>query len=83
MSVITILKPLRDKLGDDATEALAKVIKEVDVSARQDAIAIAEERLERRLAEEIGKLKAEMIKWMFIFWASQLGFIFAFLKFLK
>ena len=33
------------------------------------------------LAREIGNARAEMIKWMFIFWASQLIAIFAFLKF--
>ncbi len=117
MAVITIPKPLRDKLGEDATDALVEVVKEVDLSARQEAILIAEERLERRLTEETGKLreetaqlrheivrlegkidnvktelegkigieiqksKADILKWMFIFWASQIGAVFALLKF--
>ncbi len=144
MAVITIPKPLRDKLGDEATEGLTDVIKEIDISARQDAIAIAEERLERRLTEDIGKVNerlteeigkiseritraeerferrlaeeigkvnerlseeigkfnerlseemgkvhnrisrfnTDIIKCMFIFWATQLGLIFTFLKFM-
>ena len=35
------------------------------------------------LAREIGNNKAELIKWMFIFWATQLLAIFTFLKLLK
>lgn len=54
--IITIPRVLREKLGDDATDAFAEVIKEIDLEARKDAIAIAEERFERRLAEEIAKV---------------------------
>lgn len=56
MSVVTIPKPLRDKLGEEATDAFVEVVREVDLSARQEAILIAEERLERRLTEEIRKV---------------------------
>jgi hypothetical protein len=35
------------------------------------------------LTTAIAESKTEMIRWMFIFWASQLGAIFAFLKFFK
>lgn len=55
MSVITPPQPLRDKLGESATEAFVEVVREVDLSARQEAILIAEERFERRLTEETGK----------------------------
>ncbi len=140
MAVLDIPKPLREKLGEEATDAFVHIVKDIDLNARQDAILIAEERLERRLTEEIGKVneritsepgkvneritseirkvneriaseigkvnveigkvkermtaeigkvnenilqsKGEIIKWMFIFWASQLGAMFAFLKFL-
>ena len=70
MAVIAIPRPLREKLGDDGS---------------------VEERFERRLAEEIGKVcheiaesKADLIRWMFIFWVGQIGVItgilFAFFK---
>ena len=103
MAVITIPKVLRDKLGDDGADAFAEVIKEIDLDARKDALAIAEERFEKRLADECGKLrleieklrtelkveiannKADIIKWMFIFWIGQIGVLsaimFAVLKF--
>ncbi len=128
MAVITIPKPLKDKLGDEAADAFVEVVNEIDLSARQEAILIAEERFERRLSEEVAGLKqdilrlegkiyqvkaelegkidqvraelkgkittssealkvelkadkADILKWMFIFWASQIGAVFALLKF--
>ncbi len=82
-------KVLRERLGEEATDAFIEIVKEIDLDARKDSLSIAEERFEKRLAEEVGKLrtemyklKSEMLKWMFIFWASQIGIIFAFLKFM-
>ncbi len=62
MAVITIPKPLREKLGDEATDAFTNVIKEIDLDARKEALAIAEERFEKRLSEETGKLRVEIEK---------------------
>jgi len=52
------------------------------VQTRGDVIDIAVSRFERRLAEEIGTVRAEMRKvesritrWMFIFWIGQIGAI--------
>ena len=56
MGVITIPKVLRDKLGEEGTDAFTGVIKEIDLDARKEAIALAEERFERRLIEETGKI---------------------------
>ncbi|MEO5356523.1 MAG: CCDC90 family protein [Nitrospirae bacterium YQR-1] len=36
-----------------------------------------------RLDTKISDTKAEILKWMFIFWASQIGVIFALFKFFK
>jgi bifunctional DNA-binding transcriptional regulator/antitoxin component of YhaV-PrlF toxin-antitoxin module len=112
MSVITIPKPLRDKLGDEAVESFAMLLKEVEFEGRKDALVIAEEKFERRLSEEIAKLriemkeeiakldrriteeiaglrveiaktKSEIIKWMFIFWAGQIGVITALFALLR
>lgn len=47
---------------------------------KEDVIATVEEKFERRLAEEMGKLrtdmaemKADIVRWMFIFWVGQIG----------
>jgi hypothetical protein len=62
MTVMAIPRVLRDTLGDEAADAFVGVIREIDFDARQDAIAIVEERFERRLAEEGGKLRVEIEK---------------------
>lgn len=118
MAVIAIPKPLRDKLGDEGTDAFVQIVKEIDSSARLDTLGVVEERFERRLSEEnaktnnriteevgrldkriteesgklrleieqlrveIAKSRAEIIKWMFIFWCGQIGATFAIIKLL-
>jgi hypothetical protein len=72
MSVIAIPKPLREKLGDDATDALVQIVRELE---KKDEI-VTKDFLERRLAE----LKTDLLKWMFLFWAGQIGAMFALLK---
>ena len=84
-------RPLREKLGDDGADALVAVINEATKNQREDIVAFVEEKFERRLAEEVGKLrqeiaevKADIIRWMFLFWVGQIGVItgilFAFFK---
>jgi len=43
-----------------ARKPFAGVIKEIDIDARKDAIVLAEERFERRLTEETGKLNQKI-----------------------
>ncbi|MBF0456727.1 MAG: hypothetical protein HQK99_02410 [Nitrospirae bacterium] len=62
MSVITIPRSIRERLGDAASEDFAVLINDIDLGARKDAIAIAEERFERRMSEESGKLRLEISK---------------------
>ncbi|MBO8130785.1 MAG: hypothetical protein H0Z29_04600 [Candidatus Marinimicrobia bacterium] len=91
MPVVTAKKPLRDKLGDDGVEALIELINEAQKETKNDVINFAEEKFEKRLSEELAKVKieiaevkSEIIKWMFIFWIGQigaiLGILFAFFK---
>lgn len=80
MAVITIPRPLRDKLGDEGSDALVAVINEATKGQRDDIITLVEEKFERRLAE----VKADLVRWMFVFWVGQIGVItgilFAFFK---
>jgi hypothetical protein len=95
MPVVTVGKPLRDKLGDDGVDSLIELINQSNTEQKNDILEFVEEKFERRLSEEIGQVrtelvtmiaetKAELIKWMFIFWVGQvgviLGVLFAFFK---
>jgi len=141
MPVVAIPKILRERLTDEGVDEFIAIIKEVDADARKDAIAIAEERFERRLTEEASRLdkriteeisrlrvemaekfaqletkmaqletkietkmsqletkmetkmaqleikmtsfKAEIIKWMFLFWLGQIVVVAGLIKLLK
>jgi hypothetical protein len=91
VAVITIPRSLREERGEDGADVLVAVINEASKNQREDTIAVVEDRFGRRLAEEIGKVrreiaeaKADVVRWMFIFWAGQIGVItgilFAFFK---
>ncbi len=58
--IIAIPEALREKLGPEGTRALAELLNEASVQTRGDVIEIAASRFERRLAEELGALRAEM-----------------------
>jgi tRNA uridine 5-carbamoylmethylation protein Kti12 len=119
MPVLTVEKPLRDKLGDDAVDSLVRLIEQSQENQKNGILEFVEEKFERRLSEEISNLriilsekisdgdkklaekisevetrlsekitqgdnallvkisetKAELIKWMFIFWIGQVAFI--------
>ena len=60
MPVITVPRPLREKLGEDGTDALVALINEAGENTKRSVIEVVEERFERRLAEEMGKIRAEM-----------------------
>ena len=91
MTVITIPKILRERLTDEGAEAFVQILDRVEDRTQKAVMEMAEERFERRLTEEIGKVKteiantrADLIKWMFIFWVGQVSTItailFAFFK---
>jgi hypothetical protein len=87
MAVIAVPRPLREKLGEEGTDALVALINEAGEDNKKSVIEIVEERFERRLAEEMGKIREEMskmriemadlranlIQWMFLFWLGQTG----------
>ncbi len=91
MAVITVPRVLREKLGEDGTDSLVELINKVEEKGKEDVLVFVEEKFEKRLAVEMSKVnervsetKAEMIRWMFIFWVGQIGvmigLLFAFFK---
>ncbi len=89
MPVVTVGKALREKLGDEGVDSLIDLINQSQTDQKAEILEIVEEKFERRLSEEMGKLrqeiaevkvemhqtKSELIKWMFIFWIGQIGMI--------
>jgi len=95
VSEIKLYEILKLRLGEKEAEALVEFveakIKESDeenlkvLATKEDMAKIKEDmaKIEGRLETKIVETKADLMKWMFIFWASQLLAIFSFIKFLK
>ncbi len=62
MPIVSVPKILRTKLGDDGAEALVEFFNEAQEanSPKEEIIEIVEEKFERRLSEELGKLRVEI-----------------------
>jgi len=85
MDVLTVPAPVRDKLGDAASDGLVTMFADamrVGDERLDRRIAEVSERFDRKLAEEISKFRLEMVermsdlrfdllKWSFLFWVGQ------------
>jgi multidrug resistance efflux pump len=60
MAVTTVPKELREKLGEAGVEALAAFVNAAIDDGKGNLLQIVEERFARRLAEENGKLRADV-----------------------
>lgn len=56
MPVINITKTLRQKLGDQRADDLVDLLNRATEDAREDTLALAEEKYERRLGEEMAMM---------------------------
>ena len=72
MRNLAVPEPLREKLADAASASLMDML--------ADAHTIATESFERRLGQEvsalrldIANLRADLLKWSFLFWIGQLA----------
>lgn len=61
MAVIAVPRALREKLGEEATDARVALINEAGEYNKQWLLVVVEERFARRLAAEIGKLRGELV----------------------
>ena len=124
MPIVTVEKPLKDKLGDDGVDSLIHLLNQAQRDQKEDVLEFVENKFEQRLSKEISKvnnriteeiskldkriteeitkldkriteeitkfdnkiehIRADIIKWMFIFWVGQVtviaGLLFAFFK---
>jgi hypothetical protein len=89
MSLVIMPKILQEKLGDDGAEELVKIIN-ASIDASKTGV-VLEGTFEKRLSETEEKIskeitdarvesmrtKADLIKWMFVFWAGQIVIMLA------
>lgn len=75
VGVLLLPETLRQRLGEDGARDLVELVNASLASAKEVWNETAVERLERRLAET----KAELIRWMFVFWVGQVGITVALL----
>ena len=64
MPVLTVEKPLREKLGDDGVDSLVRLINDSRDEQKRDIVEFVGERFERRLSEEIGGLELRLTEKM-------------------
>ncbi|GAC1313367.1 MAG: hypothetical protein NVSMB24_36500 [Mucilaginibacter sp.] len=75
-----LYKLLSEKLGNDTTEAMFKYIDNKTERAVEATIkTLATKEDISTVRKEMGEVKTDMIKWMFIFWVSQFGALLAIL----
>jgi hypothetical protein len=84
---------LRAHLGDDGTFGLMELLETERQDWSQQVLSTAADRFERRLAEELSRLReqitqelvvtrVDMLKWSFVFWIGQVAAMAALLTFM-
>jgi hypothetical protein len=84
MQRLRVVPVLRQRLGEDGSEALTEMVFTAAQDWRDDVLTQVERRFESRLTQEISGLRIEVtrelaamrvenLRWSFVFWISQLG----------
>ena len=60
MAVISVPRDLREKLGDEGSESLVDLLRQVNGEQREDLIAVVEERFARRVMEARDDVRSKM-----------------------
>ena len=81
--------PLGMRLGQDAARELGEILESDQQTWSERMLTFTTERFERRLIDEVAKLRVdlakdrfEVLKWMFLFWIGQLAAMSAVMSFL-
>ena len=89
MEPTTVPLELRGSLGEDASFELLTMFHSAGHAWSDEVLMLTTERFERRLADEIGKLRldivttrVELLKWSFLFWIGQVAAMAGLLAFM-
>jgi hypothetical protein len=94
MQRFRVVPALRERLGDQGTEALTDMVHVVAREWRDDVLESVSSRFEQRLTQEVSALRvevtkelsgmrADIIRWSFVFWITPLGAMAGLLSLLK
>jgi len=62
MPIFSIPKPLRNKLGDEASDSLAEMMNQFGQEHRDAVLTLTEEKFEHKLTREISQLREEIVR---------------------
>lgn len=81
LSPVQLFNALKKKLGEEEAEQLVNFV----TSSVKDEVAEQVPNIATKdfVAAKVSEAKFQIILWAFVFWATQLGAIFAFLKLLS
>ena len=96
MDTLTVLPPVRERLGNAGSDGLVTMFADAHRLATESSnrtVREAEERFEHRLKSEISQFRVEMVerisdlrfdllKWNFLFWIGQIAALTGILSFL-
>jgi hypothetical protein len=94
MQRIRVVPVLRERLGDQGTEALTDMVYAMNRDIRDEVLDASAGRFGATLTQEISALRVEVtkelagmrveiIRWSFVFWISQLAAVYGLLTFVK
>lgn len=78
MSTLEIYELLKPRLGDKESKALVEFVQETSRSNLEDRLRDARESMATKA--DLANLKAELLKWMFLFWVGQIAAVAAIVK---
>ncbi|MCI4624618.1 MAG: hypothetical protein L3V56_01515 [Candidatus Magnetoovum sp. WYHC-5] len=90
VKTLELYNALKDKIGEEGTRVIIEAFDEVaqkghaNLATKEDLLKL-ELTLRAEIEKsriEIEKSKSDLLRWMFIFWASQIGLIIALIKLL-
>jgi len=89
MVTVGLSGALRERLGDQATLGLLDLLEEKGCDWSDNVLSVAGDRFGRTLAEETGRLRveianlrADLLKWSFLFWVGQVAAMAGLLAFM-
>ena len=62
MPIVTVEKPLKDKLGDEAVDALVRLINQSQGEQENNVVEFVGDKFERRLTEEIAQVNVNIFE---------------------